>query len=224
MTGTISANLPGTTTISYTSTNGKSNSIVVNVHPAAGIGLTPTIPAPSTLIAWGANPSGFTSPQIGETIRWYISNVTGSATVNPFNGSVRGESPGDVSVLYKITENATGKVIYKSSPVTVLIPNTPRVNTSAPYIDGGTIPGNYSLSTNVNLSVAIQGENNALVIFSNPRSSNPLIATATIAPPNSSGHVFLNVTKVGSGLVNITFDYTDIHSQTGTMTWTFHFQ
>ncbi|KUF29547.1 hypothetical protein [Lysinibacillus sp. F5] len=80
------------------------------------------------------------------------------------------------------------------------------------------------MSTNVNLTVAIPGENSTLVLYSNPRSDNESIATATITGPNPSGHVFLNVNKVGSGAVNITFKYTGSNGATGTMTWTFNFQ
>lgn len=223
-TGMVTAVAPGTTTIRYTSSNSKTNHVTVTVYPAPAAGLTPAVPAPSTVIGWGSNPTGFTPPETGQTIRWSVANGTGSASINATSGAVRGVAAGDVTVVYKITETATGIVAYKSVPVTVTVPNTPRVNTSAPYIDGGTIPGNFELSTNVTLTVAIQGENNTVVTFSNPRSSDESIATATITGPNPSGHRFLDVAKVGSGAVNITFDYTDIHGATGTMTWTFNFQ
>ena len=121
-------------------------------------------------------------------------------------------------------DNNTRVVAYKSAPVTVTIPDTPRVNISPPYVDGVTIGGPYSMSTIVNLTVAITGENNSTVIFSNPRSNDDNIATATITGPNPSGHVSLNVQKNGSGEAQITFDYTDINNKTGSMTWIFNFQ
>ncbi|QPQ35948.1 MULTISPECIES: hypothetical protein [unclassified Lysinibacillus] len=80
------------------------------------------------------------------------------------------------------------------------------------------------MSTNVNLTVAIPGQNGTVATYSNPRSNNTSIATATIIGPNPSGHVYLDVKKVGSGPVNITFDYTGSNGVTGTMTWTFNFQ
>lgn len=228
-TGQVTAVGVGTSIITYVGkdANGvviEKGSVVVTVHPAAAEGAVPTVPAPSSVIGWGSNPTGFTTPVTGQTIRWSVTDGTGKATINATSGAVRGVGAGDVTVVYKITETATGIVAYKSIPVTVTIPNTPRVNTSTPYVDGGTIPGNFVTSTNVNLTGAIQGENSSVVTFSNPRSSDSAIATATISNPNPTGHVFLNVAKIGSGPVNITFDYTDIHGTTGTMTWTFNFQ
>lgn len=228
-TGQVTAVEAGSSVITYEGkdANGvviEKGSVTVTVYPAAAVGAVPTVPAPSTVIGWGSNSTGFTPPETGQTIRWSVTNGTGSARINATSGAVGGQTAGDVTVVYKIMETATGIVAYKSAPVTVTIPNTPRVNTSAPYIDGGTIPGTYGMSTNVNLTVAILGENSTVVTFSNPRSSNPAIATATITAPNPSGHVFLDVAKVSSGPVNITFDYTDVHGTTGTMTWTFNFQ
>lgn len=194
-------------------------STTVSVHAAAAIGSIPTVPAPLSVLGWGANPTGYTPVAAGQTIRWFLTNGTGSARINATSGAVGGQTAGDVSVMYKITETATGKVLYKSVPVTVTIPNTPRVNIGAPPSSGP-----YSLSTNVNLTSSIIGENQSVVNFSNPRSSDATIATTNISGPNPSGHVFLNVEKVQAGTVDITFDYTDINGATGTMTWTFRFQ
>ena len=228
-TGQLTAVGAGTSVITYVGKddNGvviEKGSVTVVIHPQAAIGAVPTVPAPFSVIGWGSPATGYTAPGAGQSIKWSVANGTGSATINSSMGAVRGVAAGDVTVSYKIVENATGIVAYKSTPVTVTIPNTPRVNISAPYIDGGTIPGIYGVSTNVNLTVAITGENNSTVTFSNPRSNDTSIATATITGPNPSGHVYLNVTKVGTGPAYITFDYTDSNNVTGTMTWTFNFQ
>lgn len=52
------------------------------------------------------------------------------------------------------------------------------------------------MSTNVNLTVAIPGQNGTVATYSNPRSNNTSIATATIIGPNPSGHVYLDVKKL----------------------------
>ncbi|MEK4712026.1 Ig-like domain-containing protein [Sporosarcina sp. FSL K6-5500] len=228
-TGQVSAAGAGTSIITYVGkdANGvviEKGTVTVTVHPQAAVGTVPTVPAPFSVIGWGSAATGYTAPGIGQSIIWSVTNGTGSATLNQSMGAIRGVTAGDVTVTYKIVDNATGIVAYKSTPVIVTIPNTPRVNISAPYIDGGTIPGTYAMSTNVNLTVAIIGENNSTVTFSNPRSNDTSIATATITGPNPSGHVYLNVTKVGPGPAYITFDYTDSNNVTGTMTWTFNFQ
>jgi len=80
------------------------------------------------------------------------------------------------------------------------------------------------MEDSVKTKVAITGENNSTVIFSNPRSNDENIAIATIVGPNLSGHVSLNVQKNGTGEALITFDYTDINNNTGSMTWIFNFQ
>ncbi|WP_029987066.1 Ig-like domain-containing protein, partial [Lysinibacillus fusiformis] len=228
-TGQITAISAGSSVITYVGkdSNGvviEKGTVTVTVHSQAEVGAIPTVPAPFSVIGWGIPATGFTTPGVGQSIIWTVTNGTGSATNQPSTGAIRGVTAGDVTVTYKIVDNDTKVVAYKSAPVTVIIPDTPRVNISAPYVDGGTIGGPYSLSTNVNLTVAITGENNSKVIFSNPRSHDTNIATTTITGPNPSGHVFLNVEKVSSGAAQITFDYTDINNKIGTMTWTFNFQ
>ncbi|PCD83954.1 hypothetical protein CNQ87_06050 [Lysinibacillus fusiformis] len=228
-TGQLTAISPGSSVITYV---GKDNNgvvvekgtITVTVYSQAAVGAVPTVSAPFSVIGWGSAATGFTTPVTGQSIIWTANNGTGSAFIHPSTGAIRGVTAGDVTVAYKIVDINTKVVVYKSAPVTISIPDTPRVNISAPYVDGGTIGGTYSLSTNVNLTGVIVGEDNAIVLFSNPRSNDINIATAVIVGPNPSGHVFLNVEKKGVGAVQITFDYTDSNNKTGTMTWTFNFQ
>ena len=162
----------------------------VTVHPQASSKEYPWCQHLIQLLAGAQQRTNFTPPGIGQSIIWTVTNGTGAATIQQSTGAIRGATAGDVTVNYKIVDNNTRVVAYKSAPVTVTIPDTPRVNISPPYVDGGTFGGPYSMSTNVNLTVAITGENNSNVIFSNPRSNDDNIATATITGPNPSGHVF----------------------------------
>ena len=228
-TGQVTASGAGSSVITYVGmdANGvviEKGTTTVTVHPQAAVAAIPMVPAPYSVIGWGSAATNFTPPGIGQSIIWTVTNGTGAATIQQSTGAIRGVTAGDVTVNYKIVDNNTRVVAYKSAPVTVTIPDTPRVNISPPYVDGGTFGGPYSMSTNVNLTVAIIGENNSTVIFSNPRSNDDNIATATITGPNPSGHVFLNVQKIGTGEAQITFDYTDINNNTGSMTWIFNFQ
>ncbi|MFJ7373122.1 Ig domain-containing protein [Lysinibacillus capsici] len=228
-TGQVTAISAGSSVITYVGmdANGvviEKGTTTVTVHPQAAVAAIPMVPAPYSVIGWGSAATNFTPPGIGQSIIWTVTNGTGAATIQQSTGAIRGATAGDVTVNYKIVDNNTRVVAYKSAPVTVTIPDTPRVNISPPYVDGGTFGGPYSMSTNVNLTVAITGENNSTVIFSNPRSNDDNIATATITGPNPSGHVFLNVQKIGTGEAQITFDYTDINNNTGSMTWIFNFQ
>lgn len=228
-TGQVTAISAGSSVITYVGmdANGiviEKGTTTVTVHPQAAVAAIPMVPAPYSVIGWGSAATNFTPPGVGQSIIWTVTNGTGAATIQQSTGAIRGVTAGDVTVNYKIVDNNTRVVAYKSAPVTVTIPDTPRVNISPPYVDGGTFGGPYSMSTNVNLTVAITGENNSTVIFSNPRSNDDNIATATITGPNPSGHVFLNVQKIGTGEAQITFDYTDINNNTGSMTWIFNFQ
>ncbi|MCM0622900.1 hypothetical protein M5J14_00010 [Lysinibacillus sp. OL1_EC] len=228
-TGQVTAISAGSSVITYVGmdANGvviEKGTTTVTVHPQAAVTAIPMVPAPYSVIGWGSAATNFTPPGVGQSIIWTVTNGTGAATIQQSTGAIRGVTASDVTVNYKIVDNNTRVVAYKSALVTVAIPDTPRVNISPPYVDGGTIGGPYSMSTNVNLTVAITGENNSTVIFSNPRSNDENIATATITGPNPSGHVSLIVQKIGSGEAQITFDYTDINNNTGSMTWIFNFQ
>lgn len=228
-TGQVTAISAGSSVITYVGmdANGvviEKGTTTVTVHPQAAVAAIPMVPAPYSVIGWGSAATNFTPPGVGQSIIWTVTNGTGAAIIQQSTGAIRGVTAGDVMVNYKIVDNNTKVVAYKSAPVTVTIPDTPRVNISPPFVGGGTIGGLYYMSTNVNLTVAITGENNSIVIFSNPRSSDENIATATITGPNPSGHVFLNVQKIGTGEAQITFEYTDINNNTGSMTWIFNFQ
>lgn len=223
-TGQVTAVGAGSSVITYVGkdANGvviEKGSVTVTVHSAAAVGAVPTVPAPYSVIGWGSAATGYTTPGVGQSISWSVTNGTGSATINQSMGAVRGVAAGDVTVAYKIVNTATGIVAYRSAPVTVTIPNTPRVNIGSPPSSGP-----YSLSTTVNLTGSIIGENGSTVTFSNPRSNNESIATTWITVQNPSGHVFLNVEKVGTGQAEITFDYTNGINETGSMTWIFNFQ
>ncbi|WP_313894615.1 Ig-like domain-containing protein [Psychrobacillus sp.] len=223
-TGAVTAVAQGTTTISYTSSNSRINSVLVTVHPQAALGAVPTVPAPFSVIGWGSAATGYTTPLTGQSISWNVTNGTGSATVNSSMGAIRGVAAGDVTVFYRIKDNATGVVAYKSAPVSVTIPDTPRVSISPPFPGNSITGGPFIMSTNVNLTLTITDGSGGIVTFDNATSNDSSIATATIAAPNLSGHVFLYVDRHSAGAAHITFDYTDSNNQTGTMTLIFIFQ
>ncbi|WGT38105.1 hypothetical protein MHB40_13230 [Lysinibacillus sp. FSL K6-0057] len=75
----------------------------------------------------------------------------------------------------------------------------------------------------MNLTVALPGSNGTTATYSNPVSSDPGVATVSIWGPNPSGHVYLDVNKVSTGTVDITFTYTGSNGASGTITWTFIF-
>ena len=78
------------------------------------------------------------------------------------------------------------------------------------------------MSTNVNLTVAITGKTIQM-------SFSVIRVMMTILPLQRLRvqillDMFLNVQKIGTGEAQITFDYTDINNNTGSMTWIFNFQ
>ena len=78
------------------------------------------VPAPYSVIGWGSAATNFTPPGIGQSIIWTVTNGTGGATIQQSTGAIRGAT-GDVTVNYKIVDNNTRVVAYKSAPVTVTI-------------------------------------------------------------------------------------------------------
>lgn len=217
MTGLVHALAAGTTTIYYTTAT-STNELKVTVLPL--LAPAPIVYAPPTTISWSKPSQASPVLAANQKIQWRVTPNTGEATIHPTTGAIKGKKPGTVLVNYRIIDSITGAVVEESIATILTIPDTPRVSMSEPYVDGASMPINVQ---DLNLSMAIMGENGTIVTFSNVRSEAPTIATAALVGPNPSGHVFLQVKKVSGGSSKIAFDYTDSNGKTGTMTLTFSF-